>query len=430
MRRRRVLVIAYYFPPLGMGGVQRIAKFCKYLPDSGWEPLVLTSRPEGYFALDQSLLEELGGVRIFGVPGMVPISAATGERFETGRNRLKKLAAWMLLPDSRVLWVPNALGFGGRLLESLTPDCILASAPPYSSLLVARILAKRSGIPFIADFRDAWLDEPFVSCPTSLHRRINLGLEKRVVSDAAKVISINEQLLSGLRRRHGGKSSKYEILSQGFDPEDFEQAVEGSDRFTVCYTGSFMEARRPDDLFVALSRLLRDGIVDPARVRVDMVGYYPSAFRQMAEKLGIGEIVVFHGYLPHRQSVGHLLAAHVLWLYIAESEGGAVLTGKLFEYLGSRKRIIASVPEGGAAAALIRSLDAGEVVRPGDTDSLKSALAECYRAWSRGGELRGSSESVRIYDRRILSRRLAQILEEVAPAGAGRGRSDSRASGK
>ncbi len=429
METKRVLVIAYYFPPLGMGGVQRIAKFCKYLPDSGWEPVVLTSRPEGYFALDHSLLAELGEVRIFGAPSIVPLSARTGERFEAGRNRLKKLAAWFLLPDSRVLWAPNALGLGTRLLKSLSVDCILASAPPYSSLLVARTLSSRSGIPFVADFRDAWLDDPFIAFPTPLHRRVNLELEGIVVSDAARVVSINEEILSGIRRRHGGNKKKYEILSQGFDPEDFDQNAEVSDRFTVCYTGSLIEVRRPDDLFLALSRLIDDGIVDPARVRVDMVGYYPSAFRSMAEKLGIGDVVVFHGYLPHRQSVRHLLGAHVLWLYIAESEGNAVLTGKLFEYLGSRKRIIASVPESGAAAALVRSLDAGRVVRPGDVDGLKNALAECYGTWLRREELRGSSEGVNVFDRRVLSRRLAEILEEAAPTAGGPCRPGARASG-
>jgi glycosyltransferase involved in cell wall biosynthesis len=124
-------------------------------------------------------------------------------------------------------------------------------------------------------------------------------------------------------------------------------------------------------------------------------------------------MVHFRGYLPHKASVRCLLKANLLWLFIAESEGETVLTGKLFEYLGAGKKIIGSVPRGGAAASVIRSLDAGVVVAPGDVDGLKNAIAASYGKWMRGEKDTVPREKVKLYDRRLLSGQLAEILDEV-----------------
>lgn len=408
-----VLVIAYYFPPLAMGGVQRITKFCKYLPEYGWRPVVLTSSPRSYFALDTSFAEELKKTTAFEAKSLVPFSLGVGESFENWRTRLKRIARWVLIPDVRVLWVPYAVTVGFKLLRMFQVDCILATAPPWSSLLAARLLSHRSGLPLIVDFRDAWVDDPFASYPTFLHKRLNMSLERWVVSGAARVISISEEITAGMRSRCNGNWKKYRVVNQGFDPSDFEQVVERGERFTVCYTGSLIRTRKPDDLFVAVSQLIRDGVLDPKQVEVDIVGFCPSTFVEAARALGLEDVVRFRGYLPHAASVRRLLGADILWLYIAESEGKTILTGKLFEYLGSGKRIVASVPEDGAAASVIRTLGAGVVVRPGDIEGLKQVLAESHEKWQRGIEAKMPSERLKNYDRRLLAGELAEILNEA-----------------
>ena len=408
-----VLIIAYFFPPLAMGGVQRIVKFCKYLPEYGWRPVVLTSSPGSYFALDTSFSEELKKTTVFEAKSLVPFPLGVGESFENWRARLKRIARWVLIPDARVLWFPYAVMVGFRLLKMFPVDCILATAPPYSSLLAARLLSHRSGLPLIVDFRDSWVDDPFAFYPTFIHRRLNMFLERWVVSGAARVMSISEEITEGVRSRWDGNGKKYRVISQGFDPSDFEQVVEQGERFTICYTGSLIRTRRPDDLLVAVSQLIEDGVFDPKQVEVDIVGFCPSTFVRAAQALGLEDVVRFRGYLPHAASVRHLLRADILWLYIAESEGKTILTGKLFEYLGSGKRIVASVPEDGAAASVIRSLGAGSVVRPGDTEGLKQVLAESYLNWQRGIEAKVPTERLKQYDRRLLARELAEILSEA-----------------
>lgn len=412
-----VLVIAYYFPPLAMGGVQRIAKFCKYLPEYGWRPVVLTSSLGGYFAFDTSLAEELKKTAVFEARSLVPFSLGVGESFENWRARLKRIAGWALIPDVRVLWVPFAVTVGFRLLHMFQVDCILATAPPCSSLLAARILSHSSELPLIVDFRDSWVDDPFAYFPTSIHRKLNMSLERWVVSGAARITSISKEITEGVRSRWDGNGRKYRVVGQGFDPSDFKQVVERGERFNVCYTGSLIRTRKPDDLFLAVSQLIGDGVFDPDQIEVDIVGFCPSTFAEAAQALGLEDVVRFRGYLPHSASVRHLLRADILWLYIAESEGKTILTGKLFEYLGSGRMIIASVPENGAAAAVVRSLGAGAVVRPGDIEGLKRALAESYLNWQRGVEPRTPTERLKSYDRRLLAGKLAEILTEVCQDG-------------
>jgi len=413
---KTVLVIAYYFPPLAMGGVQRIAKFCKYLPEHGWKPVVLTSVPRGYFALDTSLADELKETTVFEARSLIPFSVGTGESFENWRSRLRRIARWVMVPDVRVLWIPWAMTVGFRLLSMFEIDCILATAPPYSSLLVARLLSHRTGLPLVIDFRDPWADDPFGSFPTVIHRRLNVMLEGWVASAASRITSVSEETISGLRRRWNGEDERYRIVSQGFDPADFEQVVEQGQRFVICHTGSLIRGRKPDDLFYAVSQMIAEGKLDPTQVEVDIVGFCPASFVTSAKSLGLEEVVKFTGYISHAASVRHLLKADILWLCVAETEAKSMMTGKLFEYLGSRKRIIASVPEKGGAAAVVRSLDAGVVVRPGDIDGLKRAIREFYGKWLRGEQIPEVSDRVNIYDRRLLAGELAKVLDEVRPS--------------
>jgi glycosyltransferase involved in cell wall biosynthesis len=268
----------------------------------------------------------------------------------------------------------------------------------------------------VIDLRDAWVDDPFALFPTSLHRWLNILLERWVASGACRVVSINNLILDGLRERYGLSESRLAVVDQGFDPEDFEQSVEPNEKFTICYTGSLVRTRRPDDLFNAVAELLGSGTMERSQLEIDIVGFCPGEFKESAARLGIEDVVQFRGYLPHRESVSHLLRASLLWLYVAESEGDTILTGKLFEYLGSGKPIIASVPQGGEAASLVRDTGAGTVIRPGDVAGLREAIGAHYRKWLAGDSSEQASPKAGRFDRRRLTGRLATILSEVSQA--------------
>ena len=207
--QRRVLVMAYYFPPLGLSGVQRVAGFVKYLPDYGWHPTVVTARPAGYFAYDESLRREVeaagAGIhetrsmdptRLFGKRHVVALPA------ESVRRPLTAVSRFLFLPDNKIGWVPFAIRAGKRLHQSRPFDAVFASAPPYSALLAALHLAKQHGLPLVVDFRDDWVGRPAHRFPSRWHRQFNARMERRVLGRATVATAINRVIRDSLAGRN------------------------------------------------------------------------------------------------------------------------------------------------------------------------------------------------------------------------------------
>jgi hypothetical protein len=191
---KRILIFAYFFPPLGGAGVQRVVKLAKYLPSLGWEPTIVTVRARDYWMLDASLQHDLGsGVRIARTRSLTGLSllqllaprAAGRTRGARPSMRriagLRRLAAWTLLPDSYVGWVPFALRAGARLLRAQRYDMLMTTSSPDSAHLIGRGLARRFGVPWVADFRDPWTQRLSFAPPTAWHRARHRALERGVL---------------------------------------------------------------------------------------------------------------------------------------------------------------------------------------------------------------------------------------------------------
>lgn len=422
---RRVLVIAYYFPPMGLSGVQRTAKFVKYLPEFGWRPTVLTCEPRGYFAFDESLWSEIeaagidvvraGGwdpTRLFGKGKVVPLPE------ERRRRWFSAVSQFLFVPDNKIGWYPVAVRAGRELLRDSTFDAIFSTAPPYSAHLVGRHLSRRSGLPLVLDFRDDWLGNPRHSYPTTLHRAASMQLEKMALRSCRRAVAINEQIRRNLLDRNADvlAPANVVVIPQGFDPKDFRRsqaASARSDRFTLLYAGVFYDAQKPDHFLQALADLVTRRADLRERVEASFAGLLPASAMQLARDLGIESLVRYAGYLPHDELVQHLLAADVLWMTIGRQEGAETIsTSKLFEYFGTRKPILGLVPRGAAREALTE-YGAAEIVEPDSVPEISAAIERLYDAWE-NGELPAPAETmVERFDRRGLTDRLQQLLESV-----------------
>ncbi|MEZ4701450.1 MAG: glycosyltransferase [Rhodothermales bacterium] len=387
---RRVLIVAYYFPPMGLSGVQRIARFVKYLPEFGWQPEVLTVDPAGYFAYDASLLDELvdrgipihrttsfDPTRLFGKSAQVALPA------ETSRRRLTALSSWLFVPDNKIGWLPAAVRHGKRLLAEKRFDAVLATVPPYTGALIGRKLARHAGIPLALDFRDDWVGNPRHVYPTPLHRRLHLLLERRALDAAGAVFTINPRIRDALRARHAGAvpADRFAVLPQGYDAEDFArppaQRLDGRCRFV--YSGVFYDRQKPDYFLRALARVVTDHPDLRDRVEAGFVGLLPGYVAGLVQSLGIEDLVVPTGYLPHPDAVGHLMAADVLWMTVGSGPGQEqISTSKLYEYMGTDKPILGLVPEGAARDAL-REDAAAVVVAPEDVAGIALAMERLIR---------------------------------------------------
>ncbi|HTP14187.1 MAG TPA: glycosyltransferase, partial [Bacteroidota bacterium] len=265
---RRLLVIAYYFPPMGLSGVQRTVKFTKYLSQYGWKSTVITVGPTGYFAMDESLMKEVedAGVEV------VRTSSLDANRLFRKKKVVRMPPEWIrrilqfvgdtfLIPDTKIGWKSKAVKRGKELLKNGHFDAIFATAPPQTDFLIGAALKKASGIPLIVDYRDSWLQYPYKYFPTPLHRYLHYRLEKKVLKAADRVLVTHRRVKENLIKRH--RTLHYHdvtILSQGYDPVDLTvkpmERLQMPLRLKITHTGTFYGRRSPGVFLRALRNVL------------------------------------------------------------------------------------------------------------------------------------------------------------------------------
>ncbi len=440
MTRRRVLIVAYYFPPSGGPGVQRVLKAVRYLPEFGWDPAVLTVRDADYPARDESLLNE--------IPASVPVERTTIPEPYTLYRRLtgrakgtavdvnvnvdpdtrmpakEKLAQWVrgmvFIPDARVGWLLTGRGPGVRFAKSFGANLVHSSSPPYTCALLGRAIARGAGIPWVPEFRDPWTG--FLSAPRRPEpaRSIDRRLERGVYRDAPRMVVAWRGIAEDFQSKYPREdASKFRHIANGYDPEDLEGiAPVVNDRFTMVYTGSMYGVRNPDTFLQAVAKLLAAGRIDPAHVRFRFVGRFGEEVRAMFRRPEVAAVVEELGYAPHAVSVAETLGADALLLVVDDVRGAeGIVPGKVFEYIGARRPVLALGPEG-AVADLIRETGAGVVLRNHDVDGIAEALAALYDEWRGTGAVAfpGREDAVLRLSRRERTRDLARVFDEVLEA--------------
>ena len=418
---RRVLVVAYYFPPMGLSGVQRVAKFVKYLPQHGWEPVVLTVRPGGYFAFDPSLERDVAHAEVHRTASPDPTrlfrrGEAVALPAEGTRSLFSKLSQAIFVPDNKIGWWLPAVLQGRQLLRTRRFDAILATAPPWTAALVGATLSRMSGIPLVTDFRDDWVGNPRHVYPTALHRRLHLTLERRVLSASRALTADNPYVLEQLSSRHRLVSEQQVAIPHGYDAEDFEQPPAlpaAPNKLRLVYSGVFYHAQTPDVFLRALAHLLDERPTLRDRVEAWFVGMIPDASVELAGKLGLGENVHRAGYLPHDEAVRYLLSADVLWMTVGRQRNAkGISTGKLLEYLGTRKSILGLVPPG-AARDVLTQYGASYLAPPDDEEAALAALRRLTADWEAGTLPSAHEPFAARHDRRRLAADLAEVLEDA-----------------
>lgn len=405
-----VLFIAYLFPPHGGGGVQRTTKFVKFLPRCGWRPTVLTAHH--VHLRDRSLHADIpAGTRVertpvLLLPDWLPF-------------RLRKwVARWIFVADMEVGWYPSAVRAGHRLLRDEPFAALYSTSVPYTGHLVGLRLKRRHQIPWVADFRDAWIGHFQFEYPTPVQRAIAERMERAVVHTADRVVVVNERLRAHFLDRYPELPEEHFVtIPNGFDPDDYEDVVlpEKEERFTITYTGSlYGEVQSARPFLQALRRALADGRLSAADVCVRFVGNPSVEAPRLVAEWGLEPVVDFLGYLPHSQVIGHQLAADALLLILGDHpHADIVLPGKTLEYLYARRPILAMVSDG-VTRDVLRAAGVGRFAAPDRPDEIVEALLEMVAAWRRD-ELaaRPDPEVIARYDRRRQARRLAAIFDDV-----------------
>jgi glycosyltransferase involved in cell wall biosynthesis len=265
-------------------------------------------------------------------------------------------------------------------------DAVVTTSSPHSIHFVGAAVKRATGAKWVADMRDSMVDMPDWRTEKLAVRaklRVNEEVAKLVARQADAIVTVTDTIADEMRAYD--PNGEVEVIPNGADFEDFAGLeYRRADRFRVTHTGSFLGGRTPRPFLEALAQ---SGLED---VVARFVGDFRAADREWAEKLDLGDRLELVPFVPRREALALQRDTEALLLLIPDSggRGASVPSGKIFDYLAAERPILASVPVDGAAASLIRELDAGVVAPPDDPAAIAEALRELHARW-RAGELDG-----------------------------------------
>ena len=425
----RALIVSYYFPPAGGGGVQRVLKLCKHLPAFGWDVDVLAPDDPKWVAHDPGLAAEIPPATVVhraryrGPSDERPVAdVLAGARGLSGAvTRARIYGRRLLLPDPRVVWVPDAARAASRIVRDRSADVVLTSSPPSSAHMVGSLVARRTGVPWVADMRDSWLANPhrrYEARSVRVKRAVLETMARRTFARASAMTTVTDAIAEEARAlaRPGTPTT---VISNGCDFDEFAGLEHTpSDRLRILHAGFFFGKRTPRPFLEALHRLLADRPELRNVIEARFVGGFRTADREWAETLGLGGTLRIDGFLPHDRALAAMKSADALLLLIPRSGGlgTSVLSGKLFEYLAAERPVLALVPPEGIAADLLRSTGLARIADPDDVPGIRAQIEDLVEAWKGGGlgDRPLPAELRERLDRRTRASEMADVLRSVA----------------
>ena len=358
---KKVLIITYYWPPAGGPGVQRWLKFVKYLPDFGIDPIVYCPENPSYPIIDSSLeLDVNSNLTVLKIPIKEPykwsrfFSKSKTSKLSKGlisnqkkQSILEKLLLFIrgnfFIPDARVSWVRPSVSFLSNYISEHQIDTIITTGPPHSLHLIGLQLKQKHALKWVADFRDPWTQIGY-------HKKLKLSsfaqkkhkkLEASVLQNADQLIVTSQKtktLFSELT------TTPILVLSNGFDFE-FPTDSQLDSKFTLSHIGSLLEGRNPSVLWSVLSDLIEESEAFGAAFQLNLIGDVSSEVMDTIQGYGLEKHTHNIGYVAHKELLKYQTKTQLLLLIEENSkETEHIIPGKLFEYMASKRPIIALVP--------------------------------------------------------------------------------------
>jgi glycosyltransferase involved in cell wall biosynthesis len=419
---KKVLIITYYWPPSGGAGVQRWLKFAKYLPEFGWEPVILTVDPgyAAYPAIDLSLEKELSEsivvhrtratdwFRMYSADkSKIPSAGFAANPDNSWKGKISRfIRGNLFIPDPRRGWNRYAMKKACELIETEKIVTIVTTSPPHSTQLLGLKLKKRyPGIRWIADLRDPWTDIYYYDqfYPTWLSKRIDAFYERSVLEKADRVTTVGYMLSELFSKKSAAINSTIEVISNGFDESDFRDILKvDPSKFTITYVGTLSEKYPVEGFLNALSVLKKKNTDFVLR----LAGKIPENIKDRINLTVPSDSLEYIPYAPHNQAITYMVNSSLLLLIIPEAgDSRLIITGKIYEYIASGKPILCLGPKEGEAALLISKLHNGRCFNYNDSENIENYISDIKE---HPVTLKNDTAA---YSRRNLTRRLASVLE-------------------
>lgn len=409
-------MIAYHFPPLaGSSGIQRTLRFVQHLPSLGWQPLVLSADPRAYENTSNDLLAD------------VPTATVVRRAFalDTARHLQFKgrYLGWMARPDRWISWQFDAMRQGLQLIEEYKPDVIWSTYPIATAHVIASKLHRKTGIPWVADFRDPMAQDGYPADPRT--RQSYLAIEADAAARARYCVFTTPGAARIYQQRYTAADSRMVVLENGYDEESFASTAQhptvdstladGKRPLLMLHSGIVYPSERdPTQLFEALGRLQKAGILSPAELRIRFrASVHDDLLQSLAQAHGAQDFIELCPSIPYREALAEMLAVDAL-LVMQASNCNAQIPAKIYEYLRAGKPILGLTDPAGDTAGVLREAGLNDMARLDSVDEIERVLPALVRDWRRGKTALPQPLVVQLASRRGRSESFVRLLREAA----------------
>ena len=461
-RKRKLLIVSYYYPPvggIGLPGCMRVVKFIKYLED--WNISVLTIRPDKYpefFKMDNPISLPIRNEKInyssvtdifrklLSIRNVVFSRSRPGNKgsdhghdshretmspkTENGHpgpgmiNRIKDIIHDICyFPDFASPWIPNAVVAGFKVIRNEKPDIMFATGMPWSVLVIVKVLHRVTGVPYICDFRDPWVDNPFHKSKGYVFDKMNKALEKTVVWTSALVTANTSGLKQHMVKRYPYLSENRIVeLPNGYDPDDFkykdsiEENVKIQATLKLVHAGFLYGERDPSPILKSIKIVHDRYKYNPGEIKFIQVGSLENNIQEEIDKYVESGYAQCLGQIPHQDCIGTLGNADVLVIIQQGTE--TQIPSKIYEYICLGLPIMTITKRGGALWDLLERYRFGDQFEPGDIENISDKIQEYYRRKKESGRLQEEYPMRQEFDIRQISGKLSEYLTDICMSGS------------
>lgn len=411
---KRVLMIAYHFPPLaGSSGVQRTLRFVQHLPDFGWQPLVISAHPRAYERTGDDLLAD--------VPAGTIVHRAfavdTARHLAVGGRYL----GWMARPDRWVSWKFDAVRVGLHMIKTYRPDAIWSTYPIATAHLIGAALHRRTGVPWLADFRDPMAQDGYPADPLTRQRFIEI--EEEAVRHARFCLFTTPGAARVHRQRHPEAAERLVVLENGYDEESFPVLAPGDlppsplnpGAITLLHSGLVYPLERdPTQLMAALRLLKQGGQLAFGELRVRFrASVHDQLITRLAQAQGVEEFIECCPPIGYREAISEMLRADGL-LVMQASCCNEQIPAKIYEYLRAQRPILALTDPVGDTAATLAAAGVRNIAPLDSAPAIAQRLMQFIEGLRQSDLCLPSPEAVRQASRRERTSELVRLLDSVA----------------
>lgn len=405
-------MVAYHFPPLaGSSGIQRTLRFVQQLPEFGWEPIVLTTHPRAYVRSSDDLLRD------------IPAGAVVKRAFalDTARHLSVRgrYPGFLALPDRWITWKYGAIPAGLALLRQYRPLAIWSTFPIATAHVIGGALTRRSGLPWIADFRDPMAQPGYPADPDAW--KSFKDVEEQTVRDARFSVFTTPGAAREYGQRYPAAANRITVVENGFDEESFAGLPDASEvrlnrgAFTLLHSGVVYPVERdPTQLFAAIARMAKDRRIQPREflIRFRAAGH-DDLLRELAHRHGVEAFVEILPPIPYRDALVEMQAAEGL-LVLQAANCNDQIPAKLYEYLRARRPIVALTDPSGDTAEVVRNAGLDTIAPLDSAEAIAALLERCIHAVRAGRAPLPDAAFVAGASRRGRTQRLAELLEQAS----------------